>query len=77
MLLELKQYLKQQPMTSLTDLATRFNTSEDVMKSMLQRLGRPIQQVTAGSVCGGCRSSCGACPLKKVHLSKKIAVDGN
>ena len=75
MLLELKQYLEKSPTSTLTELSIRFKTSEGVIRSMLQRLGKPIQNSSVVSPCGGCQSACGSCPLKQMSLSKKIPID--
>ncbi|MBO4643687.1 MAG: FeoC-like transcriptional regulator [Alphaproteobacteria bacterium] len=64
-LLEIKEYLKEQKRASLKDVATKFDLTEDVAKEMLahwERKGKIAQAEKApcGKKCSCCSSPCGA-----------------
>ena len=66
-LTEIKKYLIQNRVASLTDLSVRFNVDPDAMRGMLDqwiKKGR-LRQFPKGSKCPNC---CGECDSKNMEI---------
>ncbi|HEB95222.1 MAG TPA: sugar metabolism transcriptional regulator [Sedimenticola thiotaurini] len=71
----IKQYLQQRGEASLADLATRFDTTPEAMRGMLEtwiRKGR-VQRRLASAACG---SSCSQCDPAATEIYTWVAEGG-